>query len=209
MMLSRIRRLSQLRNLWITIIAVLLIWGGWVWHQKTKPYHFLVVEEGVFYRSGTLTPENLIKVITTYKIRTVVNLRSPKENTESWYEKQKRILRGHKVEMLDIPMLYDTPPTKEQTATLLKLLDDPARLPALIHCRHGVVRTGMMVAVYQAEFQKRNNEVILKTLPMFGHALYIPGRKPMRNFILNYVPRWKANAQHQQARVESSPTRRN
>jgi len=208
-MSSRIRRLSQLRKLWIITLALLIIGGGWVWHQNTKPYHFLAVEKGVFYRSGTLPREDLKKVIATYKIRTVINLRSPKENMESWYEEQKRILREHKVEVLDIPMLYDTPPTKEQIATLLKLLDAPTRLPALIHCQHGVVRTGMMVAVYQAEFQKRNNEVILKTLPMFGHALYIPGRKPMRDFILNYVPRWKAKARRRQDRAESSPTRRN
>jgi len=109
MMSSRIRRLSQLRKLWIITLALLIIGGGWVWHQNTKPYHFLAVEEGVFYRSGTLPREDLKKVIATYKIRTVINLRSPKENMESWYEEQKRILREHKVEMLDIPMLYDTP----------------------------------------------------------------------------------------------------
>jgi protein tyrosine/serine phosphatase len=96
------------------------------------------------------------------------------------------------VRFVDMPMVPETPPSDEQLASWLALIDDPSNHPVLVHCKHGVVRTGMMVAVYEVEYLDRENRDILEDIPMFGHDLYVPHRKPMRDFILGYTPRARA-----------------
>lgn len=82
-----------------------------------------------------------------------------------------------------------TRPTAEQVAQWLKLLDGEQQWPILVHCKDGVVRSGVMAAVYETEYQGADNREVLSRLPMFGHDLHVPRREPVRQFILNYVPR--------------------
>jgi protein tyrosine/serine phosphatase len=171
------------------IIAVLVtlalaggVTGGLVWHHKTSPKHFLTVEPGVLYRSGRLRTHNLEKVLDEYGIRTVVNLRDP------LYE-QRRVCQDRGVRVVDLPMRPETPPSEEQLEQWLALLDDPESRPILVHCEHGVVRTGMMVAIFEMEYARKDNRDALSDLPMFRSEPDVPER--MREFILNYEPRWK------------------
>jgi protein tyrosine/serine phosphatase len=157
-------------------------------HHRLAPYHFLEVEEGVLYRSGTLRPHNLRSVIDRFGIRTVVNLRSVDENTQPWHAEQERVCREKGISLVDLPMLRETPPTERQVDAWLRLLADRGRKPILVHCQHGVVRTGMMVAVFEAAYRGKGGFAILRTLPMFGHRLWGPHRKPMRGFILSLSP---------------------
>jgi tyrosine-protein phosphatase SIW14 len=48
-----------------------------------------------------------------------------------------------------IPMTTHTPPTTEQIATFLALVNDPANQPVYVHCAGGRHRTGVMTAVYR------------------------------------------------------------
>ena len=48
-----------------------------------------------------------------------------------------------------IPMTTHTPPTDEQLATFLALVNDPANQPVYVHCAGGRHRTGVMTAVYR------------------------------------------------------------
>ncbi|MFC1707010.1 tyrosine-protein phosphatase [Planctomycetota bacterium] len=183
----------SLRNLILgLLIAAALIAGGLVWHHKASPYHFLPVAPGVLYRSGTLRPGNLRKVIERHGIRTVVNLRTDAETqVGDWYRHESRIVGELGAELVNLPLQYETPPAKEQIEAWLALLDDEGRLPVLVHCQHGVVRTGMLVAIYEMEYRRKGNRETLDTLPMFGHRLHQPHRKPMRDFILGYGSRWQ------------------
>lgn len=175
----------------IGIAAVLA--SGFIWHHQTKPYHFLEVAPGKVYRSGTLkNPHNLDKVLRQYDIKTVVNLRPIDDgNPPDWYQKEAEICKKRGVTLMNIPMQVETPPANEQIQQWLSLLDDNSRLPVMVHCAQGVVCTGMLVAVYEIEYLHADNVKILGELPMFGHKLWIPKRKPMRDCILNYNPRRK------------------
>ena len=178
------------RILFSVIGLAAVIASGLIWHHKTKPYHFLEVTPGILYRSGILKPHNLEKVLRQHGIKTVVNLRPIDDgNPPEWYRKETEICKKHGVEHIDIPMRPETPPAKKQIKQWLSLLDDKSRLPVLVHCTHGVVRTGMLVAVYEIEYLHADNAKTLKALPMFGHELWKPKRKPMRDFILNYNSR--------------------
>lgn len=187
---GNLRRRKIFRIILLSLVIIALITGGWRWHQETKPYHFLTVIPGMLYRSGTLKPHNLEKVIDKHGIRTVVSLRLPGETSrKELYAKEVIICRQKGVKLVKLPMLGNTPPTEKQMSQWFKLLDDKERLPILVHCAQGVVRTGMMAAISEIEYLNKHNEKTLSELPMFGHKLYVPKRKRMRQFILNYVPR--------------------
>ena len=102
---------------------------------------------------------------------------------------QTRNASARGVRLVEIPLEAETPPTLEQVDRWLELFDDPQNLPVLVHCEHGVVRTGMMVAVYEMEHLGQSNAGAIADLPMFGHELDVPRRKPMRDFIAGYEPR--------------------
>lgn len=175
----------------VAVLFTILVAGLFsVYLYQSRPNHFLQVEEGVLYRSGTLRAYNLESVLRVHGIRTVVNLRPIDEkNPPGWYVDERAVCKKLDVLLVDLPMKPETPPNAEQVGKWLALLKDPDRLPILVHCKHGVVRTGMLVAVFQAEFQGKSNSIILEDLPMFGHRLWVEHRKPMRQFILNYSPR--------------------
>ena len=176
------------------VILVILVAGGttayFVDKHKTL-YHFETVDEGKVYRSGCLTERGLRWVHELTRIRTIVNLRSVAERDNGpWYQKEKDFAKSRGINFVDIPMDPDTPPDEEQVKHFLSVITDTAKLPALIHCQAGVIRTGMMVAVYKISVLKEDNEKVLRELPMYGHTL--ENRLAVKNFILNYN---KANQQ--------------
>ena len=176
-------------RLTLGLALVLLVGVGVYVYVQSRPYHFLVVREGVLYRSGTLPPDDLEKVIKEHGIKTVVNLR---HDPDKWPQaEEKRVTEQLGASFLDLPLQPETPPNAEELAVWLKLLDDPARLPILVHCQHGVTRTGMFVAVYEIEKERRDNKQVLEDLEFFGHKKWADYRKPFRDFVLNYQPRWR------------------
>jgi protein tyrosine/serine phosphatase len=177
--------LNRRYTLFAAAVVIAVVAGGAIYWHQTALYHFATVESGVLYRSGLLETHQLERVLDSYGIRTVVSLIDVRSHREQ-VARQARILRERGLSFEEIPMEPETPPSPEQLERWLSLLDDPERLPILVHCKHGVVRTGMMVAVYQLEAGATDNEAVLQDLPMFGHDLDRPHRAPMREFIRGY-----------------------
>jgi len=166
-----------------------------------------VVQPGALYRSGVLKPHHLETVIQRYGIRTVVNLRSVKERSDGeWYQREKAICASANVAMLDLPIRGDVP-REDQVEQWFAMLEDPRQYPILIHCAQGVMRTGGMIALYEMEFLKKSNREALNDMPLFGHHLDGSRHGPLRQFILDYVPRWKAG-DRQEAVARREPSRK-
>lgn len=168
------------------VVLLLAIAGGSVWYYQSQPYHFRVTKEGVLYRSGVLAPDRLESVIREYGIQTVVNLKSVDENQGAWHEAEIEATRRAGAQHLDIAMPPETPPTAAQVKTWIGLFKDPKRVPVLVHCHHGVIRTGMLVAVYEMQFEGKSGAQALRDMVSFGHDLQRPDRKAMRDFITSY-----------------------
>jgi len=95
------------------------------------------------------------KVIKKYGIKTLVNLCLPSESASlqnNNYLKEQQICERNGVELVYLPMVGNTPPSEEQITKWLSLFKEPNKTPLLVHCAHGVIRTGVMVAVYEMEF---------------------------------------------------------
>lgn len=171
------------------LLAVLAASAGGlaVWLLR-GPYHFLVVEEGTLYRSGLLAPDELERVLRRHGIRTVVNLQPRSINALPWHAAEAAACARAGAELVDLPLEAGTPPTAEEVTRWLELMDDPARRPVLVHCQHGVIRTGMLVAAFQIARRGYDNDRAWRELPTFGHRLHLPRHGRMRRFVQTFDP---------------------
>jgi protein tyrosine/serine phosphatase len=154
------------------------------------PNHFRTVESGVLYRSAYPTPRELQTVIDRYGIKTVVNLCLPSDAANPCncgHEQQVCAERG--VTMVNLPIVSDQPPSDAVLKDWLEILASTERRPILVHCKHGVVRTGEMVAVYEMQFRQVPPARAWEELPRFGHDFESRKRAPVRAFILGYERR--------------------
>ena len=109
--------------------------------------HWDEVKRGVLYRSGQLAPDQLAEAVKRYNIRTVINLQWPGEEMRA--ERGQSAQLG--VDFVNLPMPGDGLGEEWQFREILKILDDPERRPALVHCARGTCRTGAAVAFYRFE----------------------------------------------------------
>ncbi len=176
---------------WVALVAVvaLLVSAALVVRHRLAPKHFEVVEAGVLYRSATLPPRQLLEVVGEHGIRTVVNLRSVEENRQPWHAAQQQALAGAGIEMVDLPMAYSTPPEPEFEARWLALLSDPAAQPILVHCQYGVLRTGIMVSVYELAHRGASPQGLFGRGPQFGHDVSADIRARIQAYLDGFVER--------------------
>ena len=109
--------------------------------------HFDVVQPGVLYRSGQLTPGQLADVAKRYRIRTVVNFQVPGAEVEA----EHKLAHSLGMQFVNLPMPGDGFGKEEQFREVLAACDDPERRPVLVHCARGTCRTGAAVALYRFE----------------------------------------------------------
>ena len=76
-------------------------------------------------------------------------------------------------------------------AEFLKIMDDPAHYPVLIHCRAGLHRTGVLVAIYRMEYQGWTWHEALHELVEngFGRSNSSARNDYIMQYIMTYQPR--------------------
>lgn len=169
----------------VAVVACSLITAYFVARHKIL-YHFDVVDPGKVYRSGTLSDWGLRWARSISGFKTIVNVRSEKENREPWHEEETRFALANGIKLIDMPLKADTPPSPAQCEKFLEIVNEPKNLPVIIHCHQGVTRTAMMVAVYEIAVEGRKNDDVLRNMETFGHSFDKPDKKDVRDFILHY-----------------------
>jgi protein tyrosine/serine phosphatase len=187
---SRSRSLARRTRIFIGVFAIAsCVAAALIVEYRLGPKHLSTVEPGVLYRSAALPPEQLEGVIDDYGIRTVVNLRSTLENERGeWHANQTELLERKGVELVNLPMHTGYPPDDGTLEEWLNVMETPEMQPVLVHREYGVVRTGMMVGVYEIEHHSRSNAEVAEAL---GHPVEMnePVRARVLDFITGYVPR--------------------
>lgn len=139
----------------LLVAAVPLLYSS---HRQTTFRNVRVVEDGVLYRSGQLSPAALDRVIHDYGIRTVVTLRTVRDPAKPYPDEWERGVceaRGLKHVRI-VPKVWGPDemgevPAEQVVQAFLKVMDDPANHPVLVHCFAGVHRTGTLCAIYRMD----------------------------------------------------------
>ena len=180
-------------------VSVALVVPPYVYYrwQYTHGKRLRVVEPGVFYRSGQLTPASLDEAIAKYKIRTVINFQDEAPDPEiAPGLSESEFCRRRGVRYIFIqPDLLDRsaiPASRPKSIdTFLAVMDDPDNHPVLVHCRAGVHRTGLFAALYRMEYQGWSLPAAIHELKVngFGDSKCTACNDYIMQYLLIYQPR--------------------
>jgi protein tyrosine phosphatase (PTP) superfamily phosphohydrolase (DUF442 family) len=137
--------------------------------------NFHTVVAGAVYRSSQPSPERIERLIESYGIRTVVNMRGCCNPLE-WYVDECRVTHNLDVAQEDVCLSAGRLPSVHEMRRLVEVIDN-AEYPVLIHCNRGSDRTGLAAAVllllrYDVPLDTARRQLALR----YGHlALGHPG----------------------------------
>ncbi len=104
-----------------------------------------VVVKDKVYRSRQLSSAKLRHLIESEGIKTIINLRGVQPD-ETWYQQEKALAGQYGVTLTDIDFSANELPDVREICYLYDVLKS-ADTPLLLHCKHGVDRTGMASAL--------------------------------------------------------------
>ena len=167
-------------------------------HRTRYSRNFRVVEEGVLYRSGQLTPDGLDHIVGERGIRTVVSLRTTRVAgrlpPDAWEEQY--CAERHLKHVRIVPRVWGADeqgeiPAEEAVKEFLKVMDECENYPVLVHCFAGIHRTGTMCAVFRMEFHHWPADRAINEMQQCG---FEPADmvENIEGYLRDYTPRWSA-----------------
>lgn len=149
------------RRVWVRrgLLALLTgLAGEQLWrHGRDYVFadRFAVVVPGKLYRGAWQQPWPMRRVVSTYKIRTVLALAHPPDNPLAVREKAMARELGYR--WVHIPIVderggNDAEVISDQLEKAAAVLADPRNHPVYFHCHHGINRTSMVQIAYRTKY---------------------------------------------------------
>lgn len=159
------------------------------------------VEPGKVYRSGQLTGKGFRDAVRMHGFKTVINVQNEEPNPKLKGDRsEEEVCRelGVKYVFISPDLLERNRIPQERPQAIdefLKVMDDPANYPVLIHCRAGLHRTGCLVAVYRMEYQGWDWRQAVDELVEngFGRSQSSARNDYIMQYIMAYQPRLTEN----------------
>jgi tyrosine-protein phosphatase SIW14 len=184
--------------LFMTLTPLLYYRWNYTVHKRLR-----IVEAGKLYRSGCLTVDGFEDAVKKYGIRMFLNLQNEAPDPElplsflsSSIEKESAMCKrlGVRYEYLEVDLRppNTVPPDRpEAIAKFLALVDNPDNYPMLVHCRAGLHRTGVLVALYRMEYNGWSSHQALEELRGhgFGRMNSYSPNEYIWQYVLSYEPR--------------------
>jgi len=186
-------------------IALLVVGAPLTYHryQLTTHKRLRVVAPGKFYRSGQMTANGFVDAVHALGIRTVLNVQNEipdpdlrrsflDGSTKSECELCRELGVHYILLEPDLVLPSTVPPNRPKVIDqFLAILDDPANYPILMHCKAGLHRTGVLVALYRMEYEGWHFSQAMDELKEngFGEMAATSANEYISQYILNYKPR--------------------
>lgn len=125
------------------VLATILLAVGiyYIANYNTANYNFDVVQAGKIYRSGQPDEALLSKMVSEYKVKTIISLRGRPPSFERTFA------AANGIRLVSMNMSPTKEPSDAQIEEFLAITKDPANYPILVHCKQGADRTGLMIAL--------------------------------------------------------------
>jgi tyrosine-protein phosphatase SIW14 len=130
-----------------------------------------------FYRSGQMTADGFRDAVRQFDLKTVINLQEENKDPfmpEAWLGKpsvlESELCKSLCVRYvsLDGGELAAADERPKSIDEFLRILDDPAVYPVLIHCKAGLHRTGLLTAIYRMEYENWSQAAAVRELRANG-----------------------------------------
>ncbi|MBV9122273.1 MAG: dual specificity protein phosphatase family protein, partial [Planctomycetes bacterium] len=89
-------------------------------------------------------------------------------------------------------------PAQKGVNQFLKVMDNPANYPVLIHCFGGIHRTGAYCAIYRMEYDRWSNDRAINELREGGYT-NLDEEWDLLTYLENYQPRWRQSEYEEDA----------
>lgn len=152
--------------------------------SERMPRRFCVVASGKLYRSGQPDEIELRNVLRHYGIRTIFVLREP-EYPE--HEMESRVAGEYGARVVCLPVGSTEPFPPDTLARIREVFADQTGHPILVHCEHGVARTGVVVALWRIEQDGWSGERAVEEMLDRGYPPRSKG-KPMQELLRHWKP---------------------
>ncbi|HLX59762.1 MAG TPA: hypothetical protein VKX17_00640 [Planctomycetota bacterium] len=164
-----------MRKLIVVILILLTLgFGACAYYFYFDTYHFAIVQPGVLYRDGFQGMRRFENAYRQRPFKCVVNLQSDADLVQYKDDiaAEQAFCKERGIKWIHLPMKQKTAPTTEQMSDFVAIVKDAANQPVLAHDSQGVVREGMMVAVWQKDGMGYDFEKCVSEVKWFGHEHY-------------------------------------
>jgi len=135
-----------------------------------------------FYRGGQPTSDGY-KALKRLKIKTVVNLRKDKT-----VDDERKWAHFEGMKFISIPMHAWEKPRSKDVDDFLRIASNPENFPLFVHCKHGVDRTGFMMAMYRMTQEEWSFEDAYQEMKQIGfHKNLFPN---LKHELYRYALEW-------------------
>jgi tyrosine-protein phosphatase SIW14 len=160
------------------------------------------VVPGRVYRSGQMTAEGFASAVKRLGIRTIINVQDdyPDPQLAQSFWSTKTIAESELCRQLDVRYLQIDPDLISRKLVpehrprsieeVLRIFDDETRYPILLHCKAGLHRTGVLMAVYRMEYQGWSPRAAYDEMKSYGFGNWVctAANEYVTQFVLTYRP---------------------
>ncbi len=132
------------------------------------------------YRGAQPTAEGFAG-LSKLGVKTVIDLRRGNEHRQS----EQETVEHAGMRYIHVPLNGYEPPSDQDIAKLLGMLDDSSGWPVFVHCKRGADRTGTVIACYRIEHDHWANQKALEEAKIHGMSWT---EIWMQHFVLEFKP---------------------
>jgi protein tyrosine/serine phosphatase len=149
----------------ITAVLVATLWlGSSVWAQSGVAIDNFGRVNDSYFRGAQPQGADYAS-LAALGVKTIINLTSDDADPT-----EEGIVTRNGMTYIQIPMNTRVQPTKDQLATFLNVVNDPAKQPVYVHCVGGRHRTGVMTAVFRMTHDGWTSDRAFKEMKQYKYG---------------------------------------